>query len=199
MKDLSLHILDIVENSIAADADEIKIALVENRRKDLLLLEINDNGTGMDEETRKKAVSPFFTSKTTRSVGLGLSLLAAAAKASGGEMSISSGSNGGTRIRARFSHSHVDRKPLGDIPLTLLTLISANPGVDFVFRHVKDGRTYRLDTKKIKARLGAVSLDSLEGRKSLRGRLDAMREKQFSGEKRAARASRPVPEKKASA
>lgn len=138
MQDLSLHILDILENSIAASASRIEIELEEDTGRDVLCLEIRDNGRGMDAETRKRALDPFFTTKTTRRVGLGLPLLAQAARESGGTLEIASQPGQGTRVRAVFQLSHPDRKPLGDIAETLRTILSGRPELDLQFRYKKD-------------------------------------------------------------
>ena len=150
MEDLSLHILDVVENSIRALAKRIEIRIEENIEKDRLTIEIEDNGQGMDEETLKKALDPFFTTKATRRVGLGLPLLQQAARETGGKLEISSEVGKKTRIRATFQYSHPDRKPLGDIKETLLTLAAGYPEVDFVYEHKRGDTTYRWDTKEIK-------------------------------------------------
>lgn len=168
MEDLSLHILDIVENSIAAEADSIEISIVEDKKMDLLSVEITDNGTGMDEEMIQKAFDPFFTTKTTRRFGLGLSLLSEAAKAANGELSIQSKKGKGTKIKAKFQHSHIDRKPLGDIGQTLITLIIGNPEVDLTYIHKKNGHNYYLDTRKIKAFLKRQPINSPDGLRMLR-------------------------------
>ena len=153
MEDLSLHILDIVENSIIAKASTIEIKVVEDIEKDLLTIEIRDNGQGMDEETVKKALDPFFTTRTTRKVGLGLSLLSQAARESGGNIEIESQAGGGTRVKATFGYSHIDRKPVGNMEATLTTLIVGNPEVDFIYEHKKGELEYRLDTKEVRARI----------------------------------------------
>src|SRR4030042_5271730 len=119
MEDLSLHIPSIVENSVAARASKIEIRLSEDTRKDILSLEVIDNGIGMDEEIQKKALDPFFTTKKVRRFGLGLSLLSESARAANGHLSIASKRGKGTRIRAVFQYSHIDRKPLGAISQTL--------------------------------------------------------------------------------
>lgn len=150
MEDLSLHILDIVENSIRALAKSIKIRIEEDIEKDLLAVEIEDNGQGMDEETAKKALDPFFTTKATRRVGLGLPLLDQAAREAGGKLEISSEIEKKTRIRATFQYSHPDRKPLGDIKETLLALAAGHPEVDFIYEHKRGETIYRWDTKKTK-------------------------------------------------
>lgn len=140
MQDLSLHILDIVENSIAASASRVRIRIVEQTARDLLALEISDNGQGMSAETQKKALDPFFTTRTTRRVGLGLPLLAQAAREAGGALQLDSGPNRGTTIHATFQLSHPDRKPLGDLAETLRTILGSRPDLDLEFRHERDSK-----------------------------------------------------------
>ena len=147
MEDLSLHILDIVENSIRAKASRIMIKVMEDIEKDSLIIEIRDNGQGIDEETIKKVLDPFFTTRTTRKVGLGLPLLSQAARESGGDVQIESEVGRGTRVKATFGYSHIDRKPLGNMEATLRALIVGNPEVDFIYKHKKGELEYRLDTK----------------------------------------------------
>ena len=151
MEDLSLHVLDIAENSIGAKASRIEIKVVEDIGRDLLMIEIEDNGQGMDEESIKRVLDPFFTTRTTRKVGLGLPLLSQAARESGGDFEIESKVGRGTRVKATFGYSHIDRKPLGNMEMTLKTLIAGNPGIDFIYQHKKDELEYRLDTRKIRA------------------------------------------------
>ena len=153
MEDLSLHILDIVENSIRAKASRIEIKVIEDMKKDLLTIEIRDNGQGIEEETVQKILDPFFTTKPTRKVGLGLPLLSQAARESGGDIEIESKVGRGTRVKATFGYSHIDRKPLGSMETTLTTLIAGNPEVDFVYEHKRDELEYRLDTREIRARI----------------------------------------------
>jgi hypothetical protein len=171
MEDLSLHILDIAENSIAAKADTIEIRITEEKDKDLLSVEVNDNGAGMDKESLEKALDPFYTSKTVRRFGFGLSLLSEAAKAANGHLSIKSKKGEGTRVKADFQHSHIDRKPLGDIGQTLITLIIGNPEIDFVFMHKKDDHIYSLDTRKIKTQLNEMRINSPAGIRMIRENL----------------------------
>lgn len=162
MEDLSLHILDIVENSIRAKASRIEIKVVEDTAKDLLTIEIEDNGQGIDAETVKKVLNPFFTTKRTRKVGLGLSLLSQAARESGGDVEIESKVGRGTRVKATFGYSHIDRKPLGNMEATLTTLIVGNPEVDFIYEHKRGELEYRLDTKEIRASIKGED-KSIEG------------------------------------
>ncbi|MDP3011476.1 MAG: HAMP domain-containing sensor histidine kinase [Candidatus Hydromicrobium sp.] len=150
MEDLSLHILDIVENSIRAHAKKIEIKIIEEKKKDLLTIEIIDDGKGMDRKTLKNVLDPFFTTKNTRKVGLGLSLLAQSAEESGGSIEIESKPGQGTKVKATFGYSHIDRKPLGDVHESLKVLITANPDINFIYEYQKDDVGYRLDTKEIK-------------------------------------------------
>ena len=150
MEDLSLHILDVVENSIEANASEIEIKIIEENSKDLLVIEIRDNGRGMNKETINKVLDPFYTTRTTRKVGLGLSLLAQAAKESNGDFKISSKPGLGTQVKASFQYSHIDCKPIGNISDTLVTLIISHPEIDFIYKYHNDNENYILDSNKIK-------------------------------------------------
>jgi len=145
-----LHILDIVENSIRAHAKKIEIKIIEEKKKDLLTIEIIDDGKGMDKKTLKNVLDPFFTTKNTRRVGLGLSLLAQSAEESGGSIIIESKPGQGTKVKAVFGYSHIDRKPLGDVNKSLKVLIAANPDINFIYEYQKDNANYYLDTKGIK-------------------------------------------------
>lgn len=158
MKELSLHILDIVQNSIVADATLVEVNIYENTNEDVLLFSIIDNGKGMDEELVQKVTDPFITSRTTRKVGLGIPLLKAAAEAALGNLSIFSKVGEGTTIKATFVHSHIDRQPLGDIGSTMVGLISSNPNIDFLYKHNYNGNEFFVDTKELKAILDGVSL-----------------------------------------
>ena len=163
MEDLSLHILDIVENSVAAQADKIEIRITEDKKNDLLSVEIIDNGIGMDKETKKKVLDPFYTSKTVRRFGLGLPLLSEAAKAANGRLSLESKKGEGTKVKADFQYTHIDRKPLGDMGQTIITLVVGNPEINLIYVHKKNSHTYILDTRKLKAQLKEAPLNSLDG------------------------------------
>ena len=140
MEDLSLHILDIVENSIAASASKVSITIDEDTDTDSLSLAIRDNGKGMDPEACKRALDPFFTTRTTRRVGLGLSLLAQAARQAGGNLEIVSEVGRGTAVTAVFQLSHPDLKPVGDIAETLRTILAGRPELDLRFEYKKDSK-----------------------------------------------------------
>ena len=163
MQDLSLHILDIVENSIAAGAKNIRIIVHENLSKDTLTLKIQDNGMGMDKKTVNKALDPFFSTKKTRRIGLGLSMLSQAAKEAEGDFHIISKKGKGTTITATFIHSHIDRKPFGDMVETLITLIATQGlKVDFLYEHRKNNHGFVFDTKSIKKELKDIPLNNME-------------------------------------
>ncbi len=138
MEDLSLHILDVVENSIRAGASMVEVRLEEKNVEDVLLLFIIDDGSGMDEETLNIVSSPFYSSKEGKNFGLGISLLKQAALETGGDFEISSGIGVGTKIRAAFNSGHPDMKPLGNILLTIKMLRLSHPGIDFQYEYVSN-------------------------------------------------------------
>jgi len=150
VRELSLHILDIAENGITAGADCVHILINEARDEDLLTIVIEDNGRGMPAEKLQKPTDPFITSRTTRRVGLGLSLLAAAADRCAGRLEIESEPGRGTRVEATFRYSHIDRAPVGDMASTITTLIMGNPQVDFVYTHIVGTKDFVLDTRDLK-------------------------------------------------
>ena len=158
MRELSLHILDIAENSISAGAGKVEISVVEDIKNDRLLIEISDNGKGMDPATAQRVLDPFVTSRTTRKVGLGLPLLKAAAEGCNGNLTIESQLGIGTKIKITFQHSNIDRMPLGDLPNTWLTLLLGSPEVNWVFRYQIDDEVFFIDDSEIKKELNGVSL-----------------------------------------
>ena len=158
MRELSLHILDVVENGITAGGDCIRIEVDEDRKTDQLKIVIRDNGHGMPVEKMKNINDPFITSRTTRRVGLGLSLLAAAAERCDGSVRVDSQPGKGTEVTATFRYRHIDRAPIGDIAATVTTLIIGNPGIDFVYSHRIDGKDFGLDTREIRSEMPDLSL-----------------------------------------
>ena len=153
MKELSLNILDVAENSVKAKASLIEILLNENGNS--LTLVIRDNGLGMTKEILKGVTDPFYTTRTTRKVGLGIPLLKMSAEMTGGSFMIDSVSevddevNHGTTVTAVFNTDHIDFTPLGDIVATVVTLIQGHPDYDFLFRHYKNGFEILLDTREL--------------------------------------------------
>jgi nitrogen fixation/metabolism regulation signal transduction histidine kinase len=162
MIELALHILDIAENSTRAQADLVEITVREDLAEDIMSVEIRDNGCGMDDMTLKKAMDPFYTTKKVRRVGLGLPMLSQAAQRSGGCFVIESKQGQGTKVYARFRHSHIDRQPLGDVPGVITALILGSPDIDFLYTHSKNGRTYTLDTREIRRELDGIPLNHRE-------------------------------------
>ncbi|MBC8401095.1 MAG: ATP-binding protein [Candidatus Marinimicrobia bacterium] len=136
MEDLSLHILDIVENSLRAGARTVAIRLVENKHDDILRLEIEDDGSGMDDNVLKQASNPFYSTKEGKKIGLGLALLSQAAEETGGSIAIQTNNANGTRIIACFHSSNIDMKPIGDIAATIQVLTTAYPEVNFSFKRI---------------------------------------------------------------
>lgn len=165
MKELSLNILDITENSVKAAATLTEILIDE--QDDLFVLTVKDNGCGMSEETLRSVTDPFYTTRTTRKVGLGIPLLKMAAEQTGGGLQIKSkqkdqGEDHGTELVATFYKNHIDFTPLGDIISTMQTLIQGHPDVDFIFIHDKNSGRVSMDTREMREVLGDVPLNSYE-------------------------------------
>ncbi len=163
MKELSLNILDVAENSVKAGAALTQIILDEN--DDSLSITIKDDGCGMSKETLKSVTDPFYTTRTTRNVGLGIPLLKLAAEQAGGTLSIVSQTEErahGTEIKATFNKNHIDFTPLGDITSSIVTLIQGHPDTDFLFIHRINGGEVTLDTREIKAVLDGVPIDTYD-------------------------------------
>ena len=166
MKELSLNILDITENSVKAGATLTEILLEED--DEILKISIIDDGSGMSEEVLESVKNPFYTTRTTRSVGLGIPLLILSAEQTGGEVTITSkvaseaDSSHGTRVIARYYKNHIDFTPLGDMKSTITTLIQGHPDTDFLFIHKKGSGEVRLDTRELREVLGEVPLNTYE-------------------------------------
>jgi signal transduction histidine kinase len=146
MEDLSLHILDIAENSVRAGAKKIVIKLEEDQSNDKLTLSIEDDGKGMDAETVDKVLNPYFTTKDTKVVGLGLSLLSQAAGQADGHLNVDSEIGKGTKITAVFKLSHPDTKPTGDIVATITALVAGNPTIQVILDYKKGDYSYCFDS-----------------------------------------------------
>lgn len=162
MRELSLHVLDIVQNSITAGATLVAIGVQEDTGSDSLVIRIEDNGRGMTSEQLQKVQDPFYTTRTTRKVGMGIPLFRMAAQMAGGDLEIASLPGEGTCVTASFGLSHIDRMPLGDMRDTMLTLIRLNPALDFVYTYDRDGAGWQLDTRELRTVLDEVPLDTPE-------------------------------------
>ncbi len=152
-----MHVLDLAQNAIEAGARRIRIEVVEDLAGDRLRIVVADDGRGMDEAAARAAADPFYTTRSSRRVGLGLSLLAAATAAAGGSLDVRSRLGEGTTVEASFQRSHIDRAPLGDLPGTLFVLVAGNPEVTFQYRHQVDGRVFEFDGDEFRAALGDLA------------------------------------------
>ncbi len=155
MVEISLHILDIVQNSIRANANLIEISINEDLDSNVMEITISDNGCGMDEEFLKDVTNPFRTTRTTRKVGLGVPMFKGAAELTGGNFDISSEIGVGTTVFASFVHDSIDRQPLGDMAFTIVTLVNSSPEIDFVYTHTFNGESFDFDTRQIRETLGS--------------------------------------------
>lgn len=181
MKDISLHLLDIVQNSIRAEATCIEVGLHIHTADEMLTVVIRDNGKGMDDELLKRVESPFATTRTTRKVGLGIPLFKASAERSGGRFSIESELGVGTVVTAQFGLFNIDRPPLGELADTLHMLIVCNPEVDFVIDGSYDEAHFHLDTREVRQVLGPVPLNDPEVGQWLRENLSEGIQEIFGG------------------
>lgn len=154
-----MHILDIFQNSIRADATTIGLEINEDTLQNQLKVIFTDNGNGMSEEIIKQVTDPFFTTRATRKVGLGLPLLKQNAERSGGSLDIKSQERKGTRITANFELDHIDRPVLGDIPGAIVLTSASNPSISFNYLHTKDGKRYQYLTSEVKETLGDIPIN----------------------------------------
>jgi anti-sigma regulatory factor (Ser/Thr protein kinase) len=156
MTELSLNVLDIANNSVRAGASLIEIHVNIDTVQDILSLRISDNGYGMTDEQLKKVEDPFYTTRTTRGVGLGIPFMKQAAVSTGGSFHIESTYQAGTTVTAIFGLSHIDRMPLGDINSTIYTLMIANTQIDFIYTYGYNGKSFTLDTRELRQILGDI-------------------------------------------
>jgi len=153
MRELSLHLIDIIQNSVVAKATLITIELDVDTVKDYLKITVTDNGCGMNEETLKKVKDPFVTSRKTRKVGLGLSLFEAACNRCEGYLDVSSREGDGTNVTAYMRFNHIDRMPVGNISDTIASSL-LNGDVDIVFKYRFDEGSFEFDSREIKKIVG---------------------------------------------
>lgn len=167
MEDISLHILDIAENSVRADAKKIEITITRDEKNDLLRVEVIDDGRGMDSRTLARIRDPFFTTKRKKT-GLGIPLLSQTAEQSGGKVTVDSSPGKGTKVVATFGWSHVDRPAIGNMTETLMTLIMGHPELEVVFTERNGDRVFRFDTREIKDELEDVPISTPEALSAVR-------------------------------
>lgn len=159
MRELSLNVLDIAQNSVSANASLVEIELIEDTEKNELLIGIYDNGKGMTPEQVENVRDPFFTTRTTRKVGMGIPLFKFAAEMTGGKLEIESEVGVGTKVRAYFKTDHLDFTPIGDMTSTIITLVTMNLHMDFIYRRKLDSNEFTVDTRQLKEILGDVPLN----------------------------------------
>lgn len=167
MKTLSDHILDIVQNSLNAKSTLIEISFETDKKTDLCILKIKDNGCGMSSEILKQATNPFFTTRTTRKVGLGLSLLKQNAEQANGKFSIQSELNKGTKVEAQFQLSNVDRPELGDVWNTLYLTMLGNANVELIYEHKTNNGDFKFSSTEIRESIEGVSMQQQDVREGI--------------------------------
>ena len=162
MRELSLNVMDVAQNSVRAKASLVTITVDESDKDDFLDIYVKDNGCGMTKEQVESVIDPFYTTRTTRKVGMGIPLFKMAAEQTGGGLEIESETGVGTSVRATFKTDSVDFTPLGDIASTVQMLITMNTDRDFVYKHKVNEKEFVCDTRELKAILGDVPLDTYE-------------------------------------
>ena len=160
MKELSLNILDISQNSVKSNASEIKISVIESGSEDKICLTIEDNGCGMSKDFLEKVCDPFVTTRTTRKVGLGIPLLKQSAEDTNGRFEIKSQEGVGTTVYAEFQISHLDRVPIGDMASTIITLIGSNDKIRYIYSHKTDEGEFLFDTDEVKEQISDIPLST---------------------------------------
>lgn len=161
MKELSLHILDIVQNSVRAKATEVEVVINEDINKNIFEIIIKDNGKGMEKDLANKIKNPFSTTRTTRKIGLGIPLLLEACQRCDGDLDIQSKEGIGTTIRAVFKHNHIDRAPMGDVVNTITMLILSSPEIRYIFTYCINDAKFTMDTKEVEEILQGVPINEL--------------------------------------
>jgi len=177
MREIALHLLDVAENSVAAESKNISVHVHEDLLHDGLIISVIDDGRGMDAETVQQVEDPFYTTRTTRNVGLGIPLLKSAAEMAEGSFNLQSEPGKGAWVEAEFRHSHIDRMPLGDLSSTFLTLLISHPQIVWTFLYRvtdknKQSRDFLLESAELKSELGDISLTEPEVLTFLRGMIE---------------------------
>ena len=162
MTELSLNILDIAENSVKAGAALTEITVRVKSAENFLEIIIKDNGCGMSEEQVKSVIDPFYTTRTTRKVGLGVPFFKESAEASGGSFSIESSVGVGTTVKASYELDNIDRMPMGDLTATIHTLVTMHDDMDFLFTYKVNENEFVLDTRELREILGDISFKEYE-------------------------------------
>lgn len=156
MKDLSMHIMDIVQNSVRAKAENVKLSIVLEEK--WLTIRVEDDGTGMNQETLDKVTDPFYTSRTTRKVGMGIPLIMQNAELTDGTMNLKSELGVGTTLTAKFGRTHIDRPPMGNIASTAAMMMTGNDGVNLLFEVRRGDDEFAISTNEVKEVMGDVDI-----------------------------------------
>lgn len=156
MREIALHILDLVQNALEAGATVIELTVIEDTVLDLLTVRVADNGRGMDRDTQRRVLDPFYTTRSTRNVGLGLPLIDMSTAHCAGQLAIASAPGKGTIVEAGWCLSHLDRPPLGDMAATIKSLIVANSGLDLRYTHQVGSNRFSLSVKELREALGQI-------------------------------------------
>jgi hypothetical protein len=162
MKELTLHILDLIQNTIEAESTVTKLEIEEDTQANSLIIRVIDNGRGMDENLQQLVIDPFTTTRTTRRIGLGLPLMDMSSKMCGGYLKIDSKLGEGTTIEAMYQHDHIDRPPMGSLVDTIKTILVGNPVLNFFYRHTVNGKKFSLSSKEIAEELGGIDFSHPE-------------------------------------
>lgn len=149
MNTLTFHITDIASNSVRAGATRISLEITIHEEH--TTVRITDNGCGMDAETVSRITNPFYTTRTTRKVGLGIPFLIQNAEQTGGHVSITSEPGKGTAVTACFITSNIDCPPMGDLPGTVAMLISGNPGINVCFSYRKEELLFEISSEDLRS------------------------------------------------
>lgn len=162
MKELSLHILDIVQNSLKANATKVTVTINENEKDNTFNITVEDNGCGMSKEIIDKVTNPFYTTRTTRKVGLGIPLLQEAANRCNGWLKINSSEGKGTRLECMFERNNIDRAPLGNIADTIMTIVNSLNGCEFEYKYFFNNQLFSFSTEEIKKIVGESAIRTPE-------------------------------------
>ncbi len=158
MREISLHILDLIQNSIEAEATSVKLEIIEDIVNDRMIIRVSDNGRGMNEKMRQLVIDPFITTRTTRRIGLGLPLMDMSTKRCDGYLDINSIPGQGTVIEAMYRHSHYDRPPMGNLPETIKSILVANPELQFFYSHTFNDQSLSVSSQEIADILDGIPL-----------------------------------------
>ncbi|MCG0277480.1 MAG: ATP-binding protein [Thermanaeromonas sp.] len=182
MEELALHILDIMENSLAAGASLLELTILEDPVANRMIIELTDNGRGMSEKERQAALDPFFTSRTTRRVGLGLSLLRATAEQCGGSLTLVSQPGKGTRVVVTLELNHIDRPPLGDMGATIASILSREDPPEVYYYHQRGKEAFEFSTSWLKEQLGDIPVNLAPVLKWVQSHIDEGLKALYGGE-----------------